>query len=130
MTEQTDEQAGGYAWVPALAEAALARLIVARRTLSFSSPVSDADWVWRSERLAVLCEREAAWLDVLGRWAAQQQDGVPRVFGRAAFDAAQFRRQKAVFFRDLAEDGRRRLSGEPLCAVVGCGCGGTCGVAA
>jgi hypothetical protein len=120
----------GSGWVPALAHEALSRLIAQRHAVSTQRPVSDTDWAVRADRLAVLCEREACWLDVLGRWVWRQQDTVPVVLGRAAFDAAEFRRQRAAFWREIATDWRRRAAGQPVCDVLGCGCGGTCGVSA
>jgi hypothetical protein len=120
----------GSAWVPALAEAALSRLVARRRAISVERPSSEADWAVRAERLALLCDREACWLDVLARWVCRQHGEVPLVLGRAAFDAAEFRRQKAVFWRELAADWRRRVAGAPGCGVIGCGCDGECGVAA
>jgi hypothetical protein len=125
-----NSEAVGGAWVPVLAEAALSRLVVQRHAVSLRRPRSDADWAVRAERLALLCEREACWLDVLARWVCRQDGEVPLVLGRAAFDAAEFRRQKAVFWRELAADWRRRVAGRPVCGVIGCGCDGECEVSA
>jgi hypothetical protein len=116
--------------VPALAEAALSRLVLQRHGVSIQRPQSYADWAVRAERLAVLCEREACWLAVLARWVWRQHGEVPMVLGRAAFDAAEFRRQKAAFWREIAADWRRRVAGQPVCGVVGCSCDGECGVSA
>jgi hypothetical protein len=128
-----NSEATGSAWVPVLAEAALSRLVVQRHAVSIQRPGSDVDRAARAERLAVLCEREAHWLEVLGRWVWRQRDArpaVPPVLAWASFEAADCRREKAAFWREIAADWRRRVATRPVCAVIGCGCDGECEVPA
>jgi hypothetical protein len=95
-----------------------------------SLPDSAASQAERAARLAVLCEREARWWEVLERWTYGPEGSVPLVFGRAVMAVSDARRDHSRFWDGLAGDWRRRAAGEPVCGVIGCGCGGVCGVSA
>lgn len=116
--------------VPAIVRAGLDRCRGERVRVSGSEPRTAAEWVVRAERLAVLSEREARWWTVLERWTFLGQTQIPTVYGRAAMRAASSEHEEARFWRDSAADWRRRAAGEPVCGVIGCGCGGVCGVPA
>ena len=117
-------------WVPALAQTAINRIVEDRLRLMMARPESYAGKAVRAERLAVLCEREAAWWLVLARWVWRSYPDLPRVFAQAASQTAYGHSERAAFWRDSASDWRRREAGLPVCSVIGCGCGGTCEVAA
>jgi hypothetical protein len=120
----------GAGWVPAIVDAGLGRCQRERTRLGAQRPTSDEALTVRAERMAVLFEREARWWTVLDRWTYLGQDEIPNVYGRAALIAAGESRRDARFYRDLACDFRRRVAGQPMCPVIGCGCGGVCGVSA
>lgn len=84
----------------------------------------------RAEAMAALCELEAELWHRLGRWAFVPEHGVPRVFGRAAILAAEATAERGRLYVGVAADYRRMVAGLPVCGVVGCGCGGDCGVPA
>jgi hypothetical protein len=112
-----------------LAQAALSRIGEQRLWVTEQRPDTAGEWASRAERLAQLWELEARWMRVLCRWVWRQR-AVPAVLGDAAFAAAEFQSERAEFWRGIAVDWRRRAAGQPVCAVIGCGCGGECGVAA
>jgi hypothetical protein len=116
-----------------LAQTAINRIVEDRLRLMLDRPGTYQAKAVRAERLAVLCEREAAWWLVLARWVWRSYPDGPRVFAQAASQTAYGHSERAAFWRDSASDWRRREAGLPVCSVVGCGCGGTCdlsGVAA
>jgi hypothetical protein len=117
-------------WVPILADAALHRLIMERLAVSSRRTSGPGEMAARAERLAVLCERESAWMGVLARWVWRRYGEVPVVLARAAFEAGELRHQQAQFWRNSAADWRQREAGQPVCSVIGCGCGGICEVSA
>ena len=117
-------------WVPALAETAINRIVEDRLRLMLERPSTYDRKAIRAERLAVLCEREAAWWLVLARWVWRSYPDMPRAFAQAASQTAYGYSERAAFWRDSASDWRRREAGQPVCSVIGCGCGGTCEVAA
>jgi hypothetical protein len=119
----------GSQWVPVLVQAALARIGEQRAQAREQRPSAPVESASRAERLARLCEREAGWWSVLGRWSSRQHE-VPLVLTRAAFEVAAFKTARAEFWCGIAADWRRRAAGQPVCAVIGCGCGALCGVAA
>jgi hypothetical protein len=121
-------------WVPVLVQAGLRRCNE-QRVLVSSMPVKSAgEWAARSERLAAIAGREARWWSVLATWTYRNNRSgpVPLVFGRAVLMAIEDREQRARLLGQMAADWRRREAGEPVCAVIGCGCGGAdeCEVAA
>ena len=69
------------------------------------------DKVARSERLAVLCDRESRWYGVLHRWAYSTHGTVPLVFGQAAVRAESRAMTDARFWADDAAYYRARLAG-------------------
>ena len=120
----------GAGWVPAMVDAGLGRCQRERTRLNDQRPATVWASAARAERMAVLFEREARWWTVLDRWTYLGQDEIPNVYGWAAMIAAEQCRRDARFYRDLASDLRRRAAGQPVCPVIGCGCGGVCGVSA
>ena len=126
-TKRTQPDTG---WVPALAQTSISRIGEARMRVMSDRPDSHAGKAARAERLAVLCGREASWWLVLARWVWRSYPDVPRVFAQGASQAAYSYAERAAFWRDSASDWRRREAGLPVCSVIGCGCGGTCEVAA
>jgi hypothetical protein len=83
----------------------------------------------RAERLAELCEGEAHWWRVLASHVAGETS-LPLVYAQAADRSADSAERRALTWRELAGDYRRTAAGEPGCDVIGCGCGGRCGVLA
>jgi hypothetical protein len=113
-------------WVPALVQAGLRRCDEQRVLVSAMPVVSAGEWAARSERLAAIAGREARWWSVLATWTYRnnRSGSVPLVFGRALFMAIEDREQRARLLGQMATDWRRREAGEPVCDVIGCGCGG------
>lgn len=118
-------------WVPAAVGAAVVRCTRQRLSSLAVRGGSATEEAVRAERLAALCEREAGWWRVLERWLVEHPSELPLVFGRAVAQSVQVQSENARRWRSLAEDWRRLASGEPVCVVIGCGCGGSrvCGVA-
>ncbi|MBA2473808.1 MAG: hypothetical protein H0V41_16830 [Pseudonocardiales bacterium] len=116
-------------WVPTMVEAGLRRCTEVRRLVSVQEPKTHSEQAVRAERLVALWEREARWWLVLQRWTYSRAD-VPLVYGRALVQAGTEANRYVEFYRDIAADWRRMAAGEPVCGVVGCGCGGVCGVPA
>lgn len=110
--------------------AGLDRCRRAQRAIEVAKPAGHAERAVRCERLAALFEREARWWTVLDRWTYLSQREIPNVYGLAAMLAADVARDRARFYTGMANDWRQRVAGRPVCGVIGCGCGGVCGVAA
>ncbi|HZZ50848.1 MAG TPA: hypothetical protein VFE65_28495 [Pseudonocardia sp.] len=118
-------------WVPAMVDAGVMRCTRQRLSslaVGGGTPIEEAA---RAERLARLCEREARWWRVLERWLLAHPDEWTVVFGRAVAHTVAVQAENAHRWRMLAGDWRRLVNGEPICLVIGCGCGGSdaCGVA-
>ncbi len=128
MNTKVDRQAART--VPQMVTAGLNRCTDARAVVGELRPTTHLGQAIRCERMAALAEREARWWTVLERWTYLSQWEVPTVYGRAAIVAANTARDRARLYSDLATDWRKRAAGQPVCDVIGCGCGGTCGVAA
>jgi len=130
-TAPTQTSAG---WVPVLVQAGLRRCNEQRVLASAMPVISAGDWAARSEKLAAIAGREARWWSVLATWTyrTNRSPGVPLVFGRAVLMAIEDREQRARLLAQMASDWRRREAGQPVCDVIGCGCGGAgeCEVAA
>ncbi|MGI8815069.1 MAG: hypothetical protein ACR2G2_07250 [Pseudonocardia sp.] len=117
-------------WVPVMVEAGLRRCTEQRRTVSELDPRTHLEQAARADRVAALWEREARWWLVLQRWTYSRRANVPLVYGRAVVQAGTEANRYVEFYRDIAADWRRMAAGEPVCGVIGCGCGGVCGVPA
>lgn len=115
-----DEHSG---WVPRLVELTLERIKDERWALLSHRPSTPTEWAIRADRLAELCEREIGWWLVLARWTWRTPGADRAIMRRAAFEAAELRRQGAELWRGMATDWRARAAGEPVCSVVGRGCG-------
>jgi hypothetical protein len=109
--------------VPEAVEAGLRRCARDER-LAWEMPRrSNSEWAARADRLAEVCNRQAHWWAVLGRWA-YAQDHLPDVLARAAVVASTSATEHARSWSEMAGDWRRR-STEGCCEVAGgCGCGG------
>ncbi|MDQ2709192.1 MAG: hypothetical protein M3Z25_16860 [Actinomycetota bacterium] len=116
--------------MPVMVEAGLRRCTEARRTVSDRDPRTHLEQAARADRLVALWEREARWWLVLERWTYLRRAEMPLVYGRAVVQARAEATRYAHLYRDLAADWRRMAAGEPVCGVIGCGCGGVCGVPA
>lgn len=116
--------------MPQMVAAGLDRCRRAQRVIEAASRATYAERAVRCERLAALFEREARWWTVLDRWTYLSQREVPNVYGLAAMVAAGMAQDRARFYTGMAADWRRHAAGQPVCGVIGCGCGGVCGVAA
>lgn len=125
------DRVGGVVSVPTMVAAGLERCEVERRRVMGLRPGTHTERAARAQRLAVLFERSARWWNLLGRWSVRAGWGqVPAVFGDAVIIAAGRDSDQARFWRDMAGDWLRHAAGEPVCDVIGCGCGGVCGVSA
>jgi hypothetical protein len=62
---------------------------------------------------------------VLERWLLSHPGEWPVVFERAVTQSVAVQSENGRRWRLLAKDWRRLASGEPVCLVIGCGCGGS-----
>jgi hypothetical protein len=97
--------------VPTLVRRALQRCGMQFTHAQDMPHLTHADKVTRSERLAVLCDRESRWYGVLHRWAYSPQGTVPLVFAHAAVRAESCAMSDARFWANDAAYYRARLAG-------------------
>lgn len=115
--------------VPAIVAAGLSRTSKELTKASGWRPTILAERAERAARLAELCERQARWWTALERWSRERPD-VPPVFVQAVIEARCAQDGHSRFWRDSAADWHRQAAGLRVCGVIGCNCGGDCGVPA
>jgi hypothetical protein len=129
MTALTNSRAAH--WLPDLVERSVSSCVNQRMTALLQRPNTIAEQVTRAGRLARIYERESRWWCVLALWADSSGpvNEVPSLLGHAAICAMDSCEHGAQFWSGIAADMASAAAGGDVCLVVGCGCGGTCGVA-
>lgn len=115
-----EQRPASTGYVPAIVDAALARLHDAYQRAAALPTDSDAAHAVRARQLAVVAARRARWWQVLGRWVyTEAGQPVPLLFGAAALDAAHSARDEARFWREAADDWQARAEHRPTSDAAG-----------
>jgi hypothetical protein len=126
MTALTNS--GAALWLPKVVETNVSRYTDLRIAALAQRPTTTDEQVKRAELLARVYERESRWWWVLASWADHTGPDAALV-GLAAHCAVESCARESRFWSGLAEDIAAVAAGQDICPVIGCGCGGVCGVA-